>query len=57
MTRIIAALVLMGTLFPTNALSHHSNVAYEVTKVITITGVVMSAISATRSVDPVVLLG
>jgi hypothetical protein len=30
----------VALLFPTPALPHHSNVAYEVTKVITITGVV-----------------
>ena len=40
MTRIIAVAVLVGALYPVNALSHHSNVAYEVTKVVTITGVV-----------------
>jgi hypothetical protein len=42
MTRIIAVGLLAGMLYPANALSHHSNVAYEVTKVITITGVVKS---------------
>jgi hypothetical protein len=31
-----------GLLVPRHALAHHSNVAYEVTKVITITGVVKS---------------
>ena len=40
--RIVAAAVVLGALSPTVADSHHSNVAYEVTKVITITGVVKS---------------
>ena len=38
--RVIAGALLAVALFPTAALPHHSNVAYEVTKVITITGVV-----------------
>ena len=38
----IAIGLLVGALWPTTALPHHSNVAYEVTKVITITGVVKS---------------
>ena len=40
--RVIACAVVLGAaLFqPRAALSHHSNVAYEVTKVVTITGVV-----------------
>ena len=42
MRAAIAAAVLAGVLIPTPAISHHSNVAYEVTKVITITGVVKS---------------
>jgi hypothetical protein len=37
---VIALVLLVVTLSPTVALPHHSNVAYEVTKVITITGVV-----------------
>jgi hypothetical protein len=37
---VIAVALLVVTLSPTAALPHHSNVAYEVTKVITITGVV-----------------
>src|SRR5262245_36008814 len=42
MIRVVAAsLVLLGVLlFAVPAQSHHSNVAYEVTKVITVTGVV-----------------
>ena len=41
MTRLrITVAILVGILSPTGAFSHHSNVAYEVTKVITITGVV-----------------
>jgi len=39
--RLIAA-ALAFLIYPTGALPHHSNVAYEVTKVITITGVVKS---------------
>jgi hypothetical protein len=39
--RLIAA-TLAFLIYPTGALPHHSNVAYEVTKVITITGVVKS---------------
>jgi len=38
----VVAIVLAGLLLPASAMSHHSNVAYEVTKVITITGVVKS---------------
>ena len=38
--RVIAVALLAVALSPTAALPHHSNVAYEVTKVITITGVV-----------------
>ena len=37
---VIAVALLVVVLSPTVALPHHSNVAYEVTKVITITGVV-----------------
>jgi len=37
---VIAVALLVVALYPTAALPHHSNVAYEVTKVITITGVV-----------------
>ena len=37
---VIAVALLVVVLSPTAALPHHSNVAYEVTKVITITGVV-----------------
>src|SRR6266545_3487601 len=37
---VIAVALLVVALFPTAALPHHSNVAYEVTKVITVTGVV-----------------
>ena len=37
---VIAVALLVVALSPTAALPHHSNVAYEVTKVITITGVV-----------------
>ena len=37
---VIAGAVLVVVLAPTAALPHHSNVAYEVTKVISITGVV-----------------
>lgn len=37
---VIAVALLVVALSPTVALPHHSNVAYEVTKVITITGVV-----------------
>jgi hypothetical protein len=42
MTRATSGLVVLATalLVPALAQSHHSNVAYEVTKVITITGVV-----------------
>lgn len=40
MTRVFAAAALMAVLSPARAPAHHSNVAYEVTKVITITGVV-----------------
>ena len=40
MRRIIPAVVLVALLCPPSAMPHHSNVAYEVTKVITITGVV-----------------
>jgi hypothetical protein len=39
---VIAVALLVVVLSPTAALPHHSNVAYEVTKVITITGVVKS---------------
>jgi len=39
---VIAVALLVVVLAPTAALPHHSNVAYEVTKVITITGVVKS---------------
>ena len=44
MTRIrpIVAAVVVSAFWSAPALSHHSNVAYEVTKVITITGVVKS---------------
>jgi len=38
--RVIVAAGLMAVVYPGSALPHHSNVAYEVTKVITITGVV-----------------
>src|SRR5687768_18436184 len=38
--RIVLVALLVGAFCPTTALSHHSNVAYEVTKVITISGVV-----------------
>ena len=38
--RVIAVALFVGALCPSAALPHHSNVAYEVTKVITITGVV-----------------
>jgi hypothetical protein len=38
--RVISAVLLVAVLSPARALPHHSNVAYEVTKVITITGVV-----------------
>jgi hypothetical protein len=38
--RVIAGAIFLGALCPSVALPHHSNVAYEVTKVITITGVV-----------------
>ena len=37
---VVAVALLVVALSPTAALPHHSNVAYEVTKVITITGVV-----------------
>ena len=37
---VIAVALLVVVLSPTAALPHHSNVAYEVTKVITVTGVV-----------------
>jgi hypothetical protein len=41
MTRLAASVALaLALLSPAPALSHHSNVAYEVTKVITVTGVV-----------------
>ena len=40
--RVFVVLLIVGALFPSVALPHHSNVAYEVTKVITITGVVKS---------------
>ena len=40
MRRIVPAVLLVALLCPTSAMPHHSNVAYEVTKVITITGVV-----------------
>ena len=40
--RVIATALLTVVVCPTVALPHHSNVAYEVTKVITITGVVKS---------------
>ena len=39
---VIAVALLVVVLSPTAALPHHSNVAYEVTKVLTITGVVKS---------------
>ena len=42
MRAAVAAAVLAAVLLPAPATSHHSNVAYEVTKVITITGVVKS---------------
>jgi hypothetical protein len=42
MKGLIAAGATLCVLLPTTALPHHSNVAYEVTKVITITGVVKS---------------
>ena len=38
--RIVVVALFVGALCPATALPHHSNVAYEVTKVITITGVV-----------------
>ena len=38
----IAIALLVGAFWPATALAHHSNVAYEVNKVITITGVVKS---------------
>ena len=38
--RALVAAVLVAFLYPASSLAHHSNVAYEVTKVITITGVV-----------------
>ena len=38
--RIVVVALFVGAFLPTTALPHHSNVAYEVTKVITITGVV-----------------
>ena len=37
---VVVVALLVGAFSPANALPHHSNVAYEVTKVITITGVV-----------------
>ena len=40
--RLIVAALLVAALWPNAALPHHSNVAYEVTKVITISGVVKS---------------
>ena len=40
--RIVVVALLVGAFCPATALPHHSNVAYEVTKVITITGVVKS---------------
>jgi hypothetical protein len=40
MTRATLVLLALAVLVPTPARSHHSNVAYEVTKVVTITGVV-----------------
>ena len=40
MRRIVPAVLFVALLCPTSAMPHHSNVAYEVTKVITITGVV-----------------
>ena len=44
MIRVVATCLVLATaiLLPLPAASHHSNVAYEVTKVITITGVVKS---------------
>ena len=39
-TRAFLAALLVAAFLPASALPHHSNVAYEVTKVITITGVV-----------------
>ena len=39
-TRVSCLVLAAGLLLATPAFSHHSNVAYEVTKVITITGVV-----------------
>ena len=38
--RVLLVVLIVGVIFPPVALPHHSNVAYEVTKVITITGVV-----------------
>jgi hypothetical protein len=38
--RVLFVVLLVGALCPSVALPHHSNVAYEVTKVISITGVV-----------------
>ena len=38
--RVFLIAVVVGALYPSTALPHHSNVAYEVNKVITITGVV-----------------
>ena len=38
--RIVVVALFVGALCPATALPHHSNVAYEVTKVISITGVV-----------------
>jgi hypothetical protein len=38
--RVVVVALVVGAFYPAAALSHHSNVAYEVTKVITITGVV-----------------
>jgi hypothetical protein len=40
--RVIVVALLTALLYPAAALPHHSNVAYEVTKVITITGTVKS---------------
>ena len=44
MTRVVATCLVLATslLAPVPAASHHSNVAYEVTKVVTISGVVKS---------------
>jgi hypothetical protein len=40
--RLVVVAFVVGAFCPAAALPHHSNVAYEVTKVITITGVVKS---------------